>query len=194
MMTPPQRQQLAEYLRHHCPIGWREVQHGRRATVLPHLTTADKAAIYYYSDDGYDHLNRSLHANSGRNTSLFGQGLAAALAKLPVHMGAAYSGGYLSAAQLRHYRACAQDATPVRWSAFLSASRRASSAHQFLASPGKNCLFTIQSRTGRGIEEIAKHGVDLQNEREVLFAPNTRFRVQEVADETGYTSIVLDEL
>jgi hypothetical protein len=194
MLTPQQRTQLAEYLQHFCPEGWREVHDGRRATALPRLTSVDKAAIYYYSDDGYEFLNEKLHASGGDNTTLFGQGLAAALAKLPVYKGAAYCSAYLSAAQLRHYRACAQDETPVKWPAFLSASQEIGSARVFLASSEKNCLFDITSRTGRCIEEISKHGIDSQNEHEVLFVPNTWFRVLEVADETGYTSIVLDEL
>ncbi len=194
MLTPQQRQQLAEYLRHYCPEGWRAVQQGRRATALPMLSTLDKAAIYYYTDDGFDALNQKLHASGGDNTTLFGQGLAAALVKLPVYMGLAFCGVQLRTGQLLFYRASMDAGEPVSWPAFLSASQKASVAHQYLHSPHKNCLFVIQSRTGRLIEGISKYGVDGQNESEVLFAPHTRFEVLEVAPETGYTRIVLDEL
>jgi hypothetical protein len=194
MSTSPQQLELATYLQDFCPEGWRAVQSGRRATLLHRLTTADKAAIYYYSDDGYDTLNRQLHASDGTNHTLFGQGLAAALAKLPPYRGDAFSGVYLSAAQLELYRARVKDGQPVSWPAFLSASQKDTIARYFLRSADKNCLFVIQSRTGRLIAELAKHGVDGQNEYEVLFAPHTRFEVLEIANETGYTRIVLDEL
>ncbi|GAB3863958.1 hypothetical protein GCM10028824_00860 [Hymenobacter segetis] len=194
MMTAQQRSQLAEYLQHYCPQGWRAVQEGRRATALPRLTTIDKAAIYHYSDDGYEALNRTLHASRGDNSTLFGQGLAAALAKLPAYVGLAFCGVQLRPSQLMFYRASFDAGFPVRWPAFLSASQKATIAHQYLHSPQKNCLFVIQSRTGRLIEEVSKYGVDSQNEYEVLFAPRTRFEVLEVAAETGFTRIVLDEL
>lgn len=193
MMTPQQRRQLAEYLQHYCPEGWQAVRRGRRATALPGLTAIDKAAIYYYSDDGYEALNRTLHISGGHNNTLFGQGLAAALAKLPAYTSEASSGVQLWPEQLRHYHARAEDGQPVSWPAFLSASQNASIARQYL-SPERNCLFVIQSRTGRLIEKISKYGVDGQNEHEVLFAPNTQFEVQRVANEPGYTRIVLDEL
>lgn len=194
MMSPQQRHQLAHLLQQFCPEGWRAVQAGRRAKPLHRLTVVDKAAIYYYSDDGHEALNRQLHTSGGENHSLFGMGLVAALAKLPPYIGAAYSGVQLYAAQLRFYHDRAEDGQPVSWPAFLSASQKSTIAHQFLYSSGKNCLFVIQSRTGRLIEEISKFGVDGQNEYEVLFVPHTRFEVLEVASETGYTRIVLDEL
>lgn len=194
MMTPQQRQQLAEYLRQYCPEGWRAVQEGRRATALPRLTTIDKTAIYHYSNDGYEALNRQLHASKGDNSTLFGQGLAVALAKLPAYVGLAFGGVQLRLAQLMFYRASADAGEPVSWPAFLSASQKATIAHQYLYSSHKNCLFIIQSRTGRLIEEVSKYGIEGQNEYEILFAPRTRFEVLEVAIETGYTRIVLDEL
>lgn len=194
MMTAEQRLQLAHYLQHCCPVGWRAVQSGRRNHSLRRLTVVDKAAIYHYSDDGYEALNRQLHLSGGHNHTLFGQGLVAALAKLPAYEGLAYSGVYLHPAQGQHYRACAQDGQPVSWPAFLSASQKDSLARQYLSAGSKNSLFVIQSRTGRLIADVSKYGVDGQNEYEVLFAPNTAFEVSAVTSETGYTRIVLDEL
>jgi hypothetical protein len=194
MMTPHQRHELAEYLARYCSVGWQVVQSGRRSEVLPHLDVIDKAAIYHYSDDGYESLNRQLHASRGDNNTLFGRGLAVALAKLPPYVGLASSGVFLQAAQLQYYRVCAQTGQPVSWPAFLSASQKNTIALQHLHISKKNCLFVIQSRTGRSIAELSKYGVDGQNEYEVLFVPHTRFEVLEVANETGYTRIVLDEL
>ncbi len=194
MLTAHERSQLAEYLRAYCPEGWRAVQQGRRATALPKLTALDKAAIYHYSDDGFEALNQGLHARGGTNDTLLGQGLAEALSLLPAYEDLAYGGVRLRPAQLAHYRACAGTDAVVSWPAFLSASRKESIAYQYLHSDGKNGLFVIQSRTGRLIEEISRYGVDGQNEYEVLFAPHARFTVEEVVAEAGYTRIVLDEL
>lgn len=185
---------LHAYVSAHLPTALRAVQTGRRATAHPELTLPDKALIYHYSEDGYETLNQHLHTTGGHNTSLFGVGLAAALAKLPPYSGEASSGVYLSPDQLQQYRACAQDGQPVSWPAFLSASLRIAIARQYLHVFRKNCLFSIQSRTGRLIEQVSKFGIDGQNEYEVLFVPNTRFEVLEVADETDYIRIVLDEL
>ena len=149
MMTPQQRRQLADYLQQHCLEGWRAVQQGRRATALPALTALDKAAIYYYSDDGYDALNQKLHLSGGHNNTLFGQGLVAALAKLPAYVGAASSGVRLRPEQLRQYRACVENGQPISWPAFLSASQKATIARQYMRSLQNNGLFVIQSRTGR---------------------------------------------
>lgn len=193
MLTAKERRQLAEYLRVYCPEGWRAVQQGRRASALPKLTALDKAAIFHYTDDGFEGLNQGLHA-SGVNDTLLGRGLAEALARLPPHEDLAYAGVRLRPAQLAHYRACAGTDAAVSWPAFLSASQKEGVAYQHLHSDGKNCLFVIQSRTGRLIEEISRYGVDGQNEYEVLFAPHARFTVEEVVAETGYTRIVLDEL
>lgn len=194
MMTPQQKLQLAHYLEAYCPEGWRAVQSGRRAQPLRQLTVVDKVAIYHYSDDGYEALNRQLHTSGGDNHTLFGLGLAAALAKLPAYVGLVNSGVLLPPAQLQYYRARARDGQPVSWPAFLSASQKITIARQYLYTSDKNCLFVIQSRTGRLIAEFSKYGVDGQNEYEVLFAPHTRFEVLEVAKETGYTRVVLDEL
>lgn len=187
-------QEIAHYVEQNLPTALQAVQSGRRATAHPELTLPDKALIYHYSDDGYEALNRHLHANGGHNTSLFGVGLAAALSKLPPYAGEANSGVYLSPGQLQQYRTRAQDGQPVSWPAFLSASLRIAIARQYLHASGKNCLFSIQSRTGRLIEQISKFGVDGQNEYEVLFVPNIQFEVLEVADEPDCIRIVLDEL
>jgi hypothetical protein len=192
------QRELLSYINRINPDALRAVQAGPRAAALPELTAADKALIYHYSEDGYEALNDYLHANSGANDSVLGQGLVAALKKLPPYEGEVQSGIWLRASELQFYRGCARTATPVRWPAFLSATLKPGIAMQFLRSARKNCLFVIQSRTGRLIEAVAKTGLygqaPGQNEREVLFAPQTEFDVLAVVDETDYTRIVLDEL
>jgi hypothetical protein len=194
MATTKRERQLNAYVQQHCPEALRAGQRGRRAAALPMLTPAEKALIYHYTEDGFEQLNAGLHGNGGKNTSLFGVGLVAALTQLPAYEGEALSGVKLSLADLQHYHDCAKNGVPVRWPAFLSASQKNSIAMFNLRTYKKNCLFVIQSRTGRLIEEVAKFGVDGQNEYEVLFMPNTRFEVLAVVAETDYTRIVLDEL
>lgn len=194
MATTKLQRQLEAHIKRACPEGWQAGLRGRRFTALPSLSATDKALIYHYSEDGYESLNEGLHANNGQNSSLFGRGLADALTRLPAYVGEVTSGVYLSASQLNHYQACAQNGTPVSWPAFLSTSCKPSISMFYLRTKEKNCLFVIQSLTGRLIEEAAKYGVDGQNEYEVLFKPNTKFEVLQVVTETDYTRIVLDEL
>lgn len=54
-----------------------------------------------------------------------------------------------------------------------------------------NVQYVIQSRRGKDISQIAEHG----NEREVLFPPDTRFKVVSVErDARGLTTIRMDEV
>ena len=80
----------------------------------------------------------------------------------------------------------------------LSASTEVSIARQFLRASPKNCLFIIRSRSGRLIEAASKYGVHGlapgQNEREVLFRPQTEFEVLGVVAETDFNRITLQEL
>ena len=194
MATTGLQRRLEAYIKQTCPEGWQAGLSGRRATALPKLSATDKALIYHYSEDGYESLNARLHATGGLNISLFGVGLADALTRLPAYVGEVTSGVYLSKTQLKHYQACALNGMSVSWPAFLSTSLRPGISMCYLRSNEKNCLFVIQSLTGRLIEEVAKYGVDGQNEYEVLFTPNTKFEVLQVVPETDYTRIVLDEL
>lgn len=192
------QRELEAYLKRNHPDALWAVQNGPRAAALPELTAADKALLYYYTSDGYKTLNAGLHAHPGANSSVVGQGLVAALAKLPPYEGEVQSGVLLRASELLFYRECARTATPVHWPAFLSASLKPGIAMQFLRTSRKNCLFVLQSRTGRLIEAVAEFGLyglaPGQNEREVLFAPGTVFDVLAVVDEPDYTRVVLDEL
>lgn len=200
------QREIEAYAKQHYATAWQAVQRGLRATALSeyNLTNADKAFLYEYSSGGYETLNAQLHAHPGTNTSVLEQGLVKALEKLPPYEGEVLSGVLLRPSELLFYRACHLKGRPVHWPAFLSATLRPGLAMQFLRGARKNCLFVIQSKTGRLIEAIAEMGLfgaaPGQNEREVLFAPGVAFEVlavQEVltaAGATDYTRIVLDEL
>lgn len=176
----------------------RVVQHGDYTTALPQLAVAEKALVYHYTEDGYEALNEGLHATPHAPLSAAAQALVATLAKLPPHVGEAFSGVWLRRSELQFYQACALTGTPVRWPAFLSASLKNSIAMKFLRTGRKNCLFVMQSKTGRLIEAVSRYGshgqAPEQNEYEVLFSPQTEFDVLAVEAERDYTRITLDEL
>ena|GEM_PF-6019746 len=88
------QRELLAYVRKNLPDALRAVQTGRRAVSLPQLTSAEKALIYYYTEDGYWELNARLHVYPGPNTSVFGQGLATALTKLSAYEGAVNSSAF----------------------------------------------------------------------------------------------------
>ena len=186
--------ELLAYVSQHLPAELHLMRTSSYVAAYPMLSPAEKAIIYHYTDDGYEHLNTALHR--GAAMPPVGQALRAALAKLPAHRGAVYSRAQLDAAQLAGFTlALAHTDGPMLayldWPAFLSASQSLRAAHQFRSGPGKNCLFLIDSKTGRSIEAVSRYGT---SEREVLFLPNTRFRVTAVLPATGYTEIVLAEL
>lgn len=187
--------ELLAYVSQHLPAELHLMQTSSYATACPMLSPAEKAIIYHYTDDGYEDLNTALH-RAGAAMPPFGQALQATLAKLPVHRGAVYSGAQLDADQLADFAlALAHADGPMLvyldWPAFLSASQSPQAAQQFRSGPGKNCLFLIDSKTGRSIEAVSRYGI---SEREVLFLPSTRFRVTSVLSATGYAEVVLAEL
>jgi hypothetical protein len=174
------------------------MQTGGYLAACPELTAAEKAVIYKYTKDGSMALNEQLHQEPGR-CPLWGQGIAAALAKLPPYQGPIVrSAGYLSPAQLQLYYECVATGTAVVWPAFFSTSASAAVARQHLGYGRKNVLFLITApRTGRLVEALSHYGPNgpdpYVTESEVLFAPGTWFRVLEVKPATGYLEIVLEE-
>ena len=53
----------------------------------------------------------------------------------------------------------------------------------------------IYSRTGKNIEAFAKYGIyHPQNEKEILFRPNLRFKVLQVTKQHHKTLITLEEI
>lgn len=196
--------QLLVYVSQYLPDELRLMQAGAYATACPELSAAEKAVVYHYTHTGSQAVNQALYASNGNNDTLFGQALAAALHKLPPFAGQqVFSAAWLTLAQWQQVRAAADgrtlvDAAPLSWPAFLSTSRSPRIAEQHLNYPPKNCLFSIQSRTGRLVEALSyygPHGPDPGlNEREVLFLPNTQFAVIGIDSATPLPEIGLVEL
>ncbi len=194
------QRELLAYATQQLPTELQLMQTGGYATAHPHLTPAEKALVYHYSDTGFEALNAQLHASGGRNSTDFGQGLAMAVHKLPPYRGLVRSAVHLTPQQVLYLQSAESSEAPFRWPAFLSASRSPSIAewHLRMAGPGmqeKNCLFLITSRTGRSTELLSEYGPhgSKQNEQEVLFLPGTEFYVRQITRATSHYHIVLQE-
>ena len=182
----------------------RAVQTGGYATALPELSAEEKALIYHYTLDGSDSIKNPLPGAVGADARLRGLALAAALRKLPPYAGPVYSAEWWEPAELDPLRLLAAIGLPqaaIKWPTFLSAStsRRVALDHLlYYPTRPKNCLLYILAKTGRYIDAVSHRGIHGEDppmaEREVLFLPESRFRVVKMQRATTYTEIELLEL
>lgn len=182
------------------------VQTGGYQTALPELNAYEKALIYHYTYQGSAAIKDPVRAHDGALLEPLGQCLAAALRKLPPYAGLVYSAEFWTEDELLDLqRRAATGPNPFhlnekRWPTFLSASQSSRVAHDHLFHYGgrKNCRLLLVSRTGRYIDALSHYGANgrdpAASEREVLFLPNTRFRVVQVRRATTYWEIELLEI
>ena len=155
------------------------------------LSFEEQTLIYKYTEDGYDGLNTRLRANTGVNDSEFGKYLDRTLSKLHNYEGIVHRAVNLTNAELQKYKDAKENSGILVEYSFISTSKSKFIAYQF----GKSCRFRIFSKHGKDIEDFAKYGsAHPQNEKEVLFRPNTRFRVLDITIEKDYTLITLEEV
>lgn len=132
-----------------------------------------------------------LKLQKGNNTTEFGILLEHCLTKLPDFEGLVYRGANLTRNELKKYKYGAETGNPVTEPTFVSTSKSRLIAMQF----GANTLFRIYSRKGKEIEKIAKFGkYNPPNEKEVLFRPNSSFKILEKRKEGSYTLITMEEI
>jgi hypothetical protein len=194
--------ELNDYIEVRNPDALQAVQTGSRANVFPELTAAEKAIIYHYTDVGFEDLNEALHEGKVTANNVLGSGLVIALNKLQAHQDVVYSGAYITPKQLKACQNALVQQKPFIWPAFLSSSISLEVARRYLTvnylNVSKNCLFTIQSKKGRLIEEVAVYGsngqLPGQNEREVLFTPDTHFNVKRIEQLDGFNQIIIEEI
>lgn len=152
-------------------------------SICPQLTSAEKALIYYYTEEG-DFLAEP--------------DFIAALHKLPPHSGKVYSGVQLWPEQLAVLQQALEQRRAVPWPYFLPTSQKPTIAMYALRTTHKNAFFIIQSRTGRSVEALSFYGPNGlgagQNEAEVLFAPGVQFAVVALEPADGYTRVTLREV
>lgn len=199
--------ELLAYISRHLPAELYLMQTGGYATAHPTLPAEEKALLYYYTNNGSTDINQQLHVSQGVPANAISQELVAALSKMPLYEGSAYSAAHLSLAELSRLRAVFTDGTPqtaqtITWPAFLSASRSVLIAERYFNYTGPprphNCLFQLSSLRGRSIELLSHYGPNgpdpQANEQEILFLPNTTFRIVGVNFTTAWPQVELLEL
>ena len=149
------------------------------------IDLVEVSAINYYTRLGYDEINVALRSGDVELLKKLQPVIEAAssgLAKMTdkVFTGTVYRGAYLPANITSAYKVGAN----VTEKAFTSTSR--SFADKL---PG-NVLFVIQSKTGKMIEELST----FVNEKEVLFAPGTVFKVISKTVEGKNIKILMEQL
>jgi hypothetical protein len=146
------------------------------------LTPEQKAAIRDYSDSGYRRMNEQLRARAftDRIRDKINV-LTSALEELPNFQGDVFRGAAMEEELLRKYQRVGEVITER---AFISASRSPSKAFS------GNVRFYIISKRGKEIDQWSAY----PDEEEVLFPPDTRFKVLEYVRDGNEIEIFLEEL
>jgi|SRR6185312_340271 len=167
------------------------IESTHRKNEYPKLTTYHKAIIYKYSDDGFKDINEELRKSKGKTFSHFAKHLNNVLKQLPDFDGLVYRKVYLTKQELTKYRNALKNNKPLKEFPFISTTKSRLTAMNFAGTTTytPNCLFRIQTKTGKEIDKIAKF-----DEKEVLLLPNTTFRVLEIRKEIDYTLITMEEI
>lgn len=183
-------EELKNYVHEHLSESFKIIQTTGRQQVLPHINDFQKAIIYKYTDDGYEDINDQLRLQ--KPIPQLGKLLVDSLQTLDEYKGLCYRSIKCPKLHLEKYAKAFEEGSVISEPSFLSCSKTKSLAYLFSSSP----MFTIYSKKGRDVELIAKYGYfSSQNEKEILFLPNTQFKVldyQELTD--GSIEIILDEL
>lgn len=159
----------------------------QRRMGLPELTAEEAAAIRSYTGNTYRTLNNALR--SGRYASdlhlqAYVDAAQHGLAKMPKYVGRSARGMSFGEAELKKVLATYRKGAVVEDSAFVSSSYGEQAAF------GGNVFLQINGRSGVNISSFSKYG----GEREVLFMPGTRFRVDEVTQANGKYVITVTEV
>jgi len=182
---------VEKYAQEHLPAEIKEIETSPRNTEALELTIFEKAILYKYSTDGYNEPNEELRKSNGKQNTAFGKLVSSCLSKLTDFEGLVYRKVTLTAAELKRYRRALRENLPIVEYSFISSSKSRLIAMRFAG----DTLFRIYSRTGKDIEKIAKFGAfSSENEKEVLFRENRRFRVLGITKEATYTLITMEEI
>lgn len=197
---------ILDYVETNHPDALQIIQRPHYAEAFPHLSQAEKALIYLYTFDQSEELNEGLYNHYTRKrvaNSPFAKGLKRALSQLDSIECIVYKGAYLSDNQFANFARALARREPIVWPAFLSSSVSLKVAERFLAdygfheTKGKNCLFIIESRSGKHIGKLSHYNADgpdpSNDEEEVLFSLGTRFNVLGIQVKDWYNEIQLRE-
>ena len=136
------------------------------------LVEEDKTFLRLYSE-GWEQINKQLRTgDTSASTQHDVGGILRALDKLPPFEGIVHSGADFGTEFINSLR---MDGAMFSDRAFLSTTKNL--LHALNKFNRKNCWFTILSKTGKDVSKYAS------GETEVLFRPETQFRVTSVKDD-----------
>lgn len=180
---------IRKYVQDHLARELEEIKNSNRNNYIEELNEFEKAIIYHYTDDGYEFLNETLR--DGGSITEFGKYLNYSLNKLPNYKLLCYRTIKCSKTKLKKYYDALDKDTVIVEKSFLSCSKSRILSQYFSDSP----LFIIKSKRGKEIEKIAKFGIDSsENEKEILFMSNSKFKVLEINEENNRIIITLEEI
>ncbi len=154
---------------------------------LPELTVEESAAIRMYTGGAYKPLNIALRAGEYETDPYLQAYVDAAqegLQKMPRFVGPSIRGATFKPDALDQVLKRYQEGAEVEENSFVSSSYGDEAAFD------GNVIMKIDGKTGVNIARFSQYGA----EREVLFAPGTRFRVDKVDKERGKYIITMTEL
>jgi len=185
------KKEIEDYVTAELATELKEIENSGRGTCSLPLSKYERAIIYKYSSDGYESLNEILR--NGNQMPSFGKFLNDCLIKLPNYEGICYRSIKTTKSSLDKYYKALEANTFIVEKGFLSCSRSKLLALYFSNSP----LFIIKSKYGKDIEKIAKfgvYGIPGQNEKEVLFRNDSKFKVLDISEEKDRITILLEEI
>ncbi|MGE0175275.1 MAG: ADP-ribosyltransferase domain-containing protein [Oligoflexales bacterium] len=156
--------------------------------LYPSMTVEEANAISIYTGGDFRSFNSVLRGGDEdmlQNWFAVFATLSSGLRKLPAYQGTVYRGGSSSERVNDNYIDAFNRNEPIQEKAFTSSSYEATASFQ------KETGFVIQSNSGVKIDMLSRH----PEEKEVLFAPGTWFKVTSVVDRDElYIDIHMEEL
>ena len=159
------------------------------------LTAKEKKALKEYSKDAYRVNDRlrdgfGLSKEEEESVSL----IIAALRKLPPHVGTVERGISLTEQQIARMKILKRDSTVFVERGFMSATKGSLRTNGLNKFSVLNCHMIIQSKSARHIKKYVSSSY--KDEDEVLFAPDTRFKVKDIesVSRPGNVVIMMEEV
>jgi len=157
---------------------------------LAGIPTYQLAGVIGYTSADYKAINPALRTGNIGSLGPYIDAATQGLGRLPDYNGSVYRGTSLDPKYLAPY----QVGQTVQESAFTSTSYSTKVATDFQTmtpKPGDvKVLYLIESKHGKKVSEFSKY----PNESEVLFPPNTQFKVVERTDKNGVIRIKMVEV
>ena len=158
-------------------------------------SSAETLAIRQYASGRYLAMNellRNSNANVRAGTRELIDNAVSGMEKLKSYPGRTYRGANIPEDQLRLIRNASQSGDTYIDPAFISTSTDPTivSSFDYAIDRGRSVHITLDGQSGRNIEDFSSWGT----EDEILFMPNTEFRVKSYEDAGGVVRIHLEEV